>query len=57
MAARNAPHVYGRNRSTMGKMVEGRMCKGGVDSVWIRTLVAVGIAVQEKGVQREARLV
>ncbi len=38
----------------MGKMVEGKMCKGGVDVVWIRTLVAVGVAAQEKGAQREA---
>jgi hypothetical protein len=57
MAARDAPHVYGWNRSAMGKTVEGRMCKGGVGSIWIRTLVAVGIAVQEKGVQQEVGVV
>jgi hypothetical protein len=48
MAARIAPHEDGLNRSTMGGTVEGRMCKGGVDSVWIWALVAVGVAARNK---------
>ncbi len=51
MGARIAPHGDGRNWSAVGKMVEGKMCEGGVDAVWIRTLVAVGAAAQEKGTQ------
>ncbi len=48
MAAGIAPHEDGLNRSAMGGTVERRMCKGGVDFVWIRALVAVGIAAQKK---------
>jgi hypothetical protein len=44
MAAGIAPHGDGRNWSAVGELVEGKMRKGGVDAVWIRTLVAMGIA-------------
>ncbi len=49
MSAGIASHGDGRNWSAVGKMVEGRMCKGGVDTIWIQTLVAVGIVAREKG--------
>jgi hypothetical protein len=48
MAAEIAPHEDGLNRSAMGGTVEGRMCKGGVDSVCIRALVAVGVVARKK---------
>jgi hypothetical protein len=51
MAAVIAPHGDGWNWSVVGEMIEGRMCEGGVDAIWIGTLVAMGIVVQEKGMQ------
>ncbi len=51
MAAGISPHEDGLSRSAMGGTVEGRMCEGGVDSAWIRALVAVGVPAQKKAAQ------